>query len=168
MEWTDTLMLDSEVADSLGTVNTAMDFTRVLPLPGMTILCANTTSRDETAEALELLRGFRTSGRRIVLCDTRQLAVGKQFGREVVERGGAAMLISCGISGREVGIGARDAGLNLASVVVCNKLLSAGQVLAHRLSPGDVVLMVGLDDEASDQMAELLNERFSAKRTIAA
>jgi hypothetical protein len=168
MEWTDTLMLDSFDSLSAGESGAAMDFTRVLPLPGITLLCASATSRDETSAALKLLREFRTSGRRVVLCDTYSLVVGKQFGREVVEHGGAELLVSCGISGREVGIGARDAGLNLSSVVVCSKPLSGGQVLAHRLIAGDVVMMLGFDEPSSEQVAQLLIDRFSTSRAVAA
>ncbi|MGI9427520.1 MAG: hypothetical protein ACR2NM_02600 [Bythopirellula sp.] len=168
MEWTDTLMLDSFAAVSAGDSGAALDFTRVLPLPGITLLCANVNSSDETSAALKLLRGFRTSGRRVVLCNTYPLVAGKQFGQEVVEQGGAELLVSCGISGREVGIGARDAGLNLASVVVCTKPLSGGQVLAHRLAAGDVVMMLGFDEQSSDQVAQLLIDRFSAARAVAA
>ena len=166
MEWTDVLMLDSLVSTPEGASGAAMDFTRVLPLPGITLLCANATSHHETTAALELLRGFRTSGRRVVLCDTYPLVVGKQFGREVVDQGGAELLISCGISGREVGIGARDAGLNLASVVVCSKPLSGGQVLAHHMVHGDVVLMLGFDTRSSNQVAQLLSERCSTNSAV--
>lgn len=168
MEWTDTLMLDLGTTSSLGEPLTASEFTRVLHLPGVTLLSANATSRDETTSALELLRGFKASGRRVVLCDTTQFVVGKQFGREVVELGAVQLLVSCGISGREVGIGARDAGLNLASVVVCTKAQSGAQVLSHRLAPGDVVLLLGVDDETCDELAELLSNRFNLPEAIAA
>jgi len=146
----------------------AMDNTRVVALEGITLLCANATSRQETAAALELLRGFRATGRRVVLCDTSRLVVGKQFGHEVVESGAAQILVSCGISGREVGIGARDAGLDLASVVVCSKPLACGQVLANLLTPGDTVLLLGIDSTAYDEVCMLLTQRFSMQSAVAA
>ncbi len=168
MEWTDTLMLETESADLSSEPESVMDFTRVVALPGITLLCANATSRAETSAALELLRGFRATGRRVVLCDTAQLIVGKQFGCEVVESGAANLLVSCGISGREVGIGARDAGLDLASVVVCSNPLAGGQVLANQLTPGDTVLLLGIDEEVSAEVATLLDRRFSLRSAVAA
>ncbi len=168
MDWTDTLMLEAASNNSLAESNEAMQFTQVLTLPDVTLLCANATSRSETHAALELLRGFKASGRRVVLCDTTQFAVGRQFGCEVVEQGAANLLVSCGISGREVGIGARDAGLSLSGVVVCAKPNSGGQVLAHRLSAGDVVLLLGIDEQMCEELAELLTTRFSRNQALAA
>ena len=160
MEWTDTLMLETAPLGKLSEPEPLADYTRVVTLQGITLLCTNATSRQDTAAALELLRGFRVTGRRVVLCDTSRLVVGKQFGREVVEGGAAQMLVSCGISGREVGIGARDAGLNLASVVVCSKPLAGGQVLASQLATGDTVLLLGVDRETCDKLATLLSQRL--------
>jgi len=125
MDWTDTLMLEDAPSSAVSKrPGSAMDFTRVDALQGVTLLRVDTTSRHETASALKLLREFRATSRRVVLCDTTQLMVGKQFGHEVVESGAANLLVSCGIGGREVGIGARDAGLDLASVAlfVANRL----------------------------------------------
>jgi len=168
MEWTDTLMLETTPDATTCGADLALDFTRVVALQGITLLCANTTSRDQTASALELLRGFRAIGRRVVLCDTSRLVVGKQFGCEVVERGAANMLVSCGISGREVGIGARDAGLDLASVVVCSKPLAGGQVVASRLTPGDTVLLLGIDQATCDKVAKLMDHQLSMRSAVAA
>lgn len=168
MEWTDTLMLEAAPSALTRELDTAMESTRVIALEGITLLCANATSRDETTTALELLRGFRATGRRVVLCDTSRLVVGKQFGCEVVERGGANMLVSCGISGREVGIGARDAGLDLASVVVCSKPQAGGQVVASRLAPGDTVLLLGIDDRTCDEVVQLIDSQWSLRTAVAA
>ena len=168
MEWTDTLMLESEPTVLSIEAGTANDLTRIIPLQGVTLLCANTTSRAETTSALELLRGFRAAGRRVVLCNTSQLVVGKQFGSEVVERGEANLLVSCGISGREVGIGARDAGLDLASVLVCGKPLAGGQALACQLVPGDTVLLLGFDDAMCDEVSKLIDSQLCMKTAVAA
>ncbi len=168
MEWIDTLMFEPAPSGLSDGAGTATEFTRIVPLQGITLLCANTTSRSETASALELLRGFRATGRRVVLCDTSHLVVGKQFGCEVVERGGANLLVSCGISGREVGIGARDAGLDLASVLVCGKPLAGGQALACQLVPGDTVLLLGIDDATCDEVAKLIDTQLCMKTAVAA
>ncbi len=168
MEWTDTLMLDRISATTRGKSSGVQESTRVIPLPGITLLCATTSSREEISAALELLRGFRATGRRVVLCDTNELVVGKQFGSEVVETGGVSLLVSCGISGREVGIGARDAGLDLASVIVCNQPLAAGQVLRKQLTPGDTVLMLGIDNSTCMRLAATLEEHLVPRTVIAA
>jgi len=168
MEWTDTLMLGDPPSDLSCERNTALDFTRVVALPGVTLLCANATSRGQTTFALELLRGFRATTRRVVLCDTSRLVVGRQFGYEVVEKGAANLLVSCGISGREVGIGARDAGLDLSSVVICSQTLAGGQVLASRLAPGDTVLLLGMDRATSDEVVGILEKQLSMRSTVAA
>jgi len=168
MEWTDTLMFEAMPTVSLEQASSVSEMISVVSLEGVTLLHANTTSREETAAALELLRGFRAAGRRVVLCNTTELVVGKQFGHEVVEQGAAKILISCGISGREVGIGARDAGLDLASVVVCGKPMAASKVLANQLIPGDTVLLLGVDHEVFDEIVAQLELRFSAKLALAA
>ena len=168
MEWTDTLMLDTAPTAKLSKPEPEIDFTRVVTLQGITLLCTNATSRHDIAAALELLRGSRVTGRRVVLCDTSRLVVGKQFGREMVEGGDVQIVVSCGISGREVGIGARDAGLNLASVVVCGNALAGGQVLANQLAPGDTVLLLGIDKATCESVATLLSERAGGWRPAAA
>ncbi len=168
MEWTDTLMLERFSAAASNKSSEVQESTRVIPLPGITLLCATTSSRDEMSAALELLRGFRATGRRVVLCDTSELVVGKQFGSEVVETGGVSLLVSCGISGREVGIGARDAGLDLASVVVCSQPLAAGQVLRKQLIAGDTVLMLGIDHSTCMRLAGMLEEHLVPQTVIAA
>jgi len=168
MEWTDTLMLDAASPCKSSEAGPVMDYTRVVALHGITLLCTNATSRPEIAATLELLRGFRATDRRVVLCDTSRLVVGRQFGHEVVESGAAQMLISCGISGREVGTGARDAGLTLANVVVCSKPLAGGQVLASRLSKGDRVLLLGIDSETCGELVAMLTQRLSGRTVVAA
>jgi len=168
MEWTDTLMLETATTTMSQQPESALDYTRVFAVEGVTLLYANVTSRPEISAALKLLQSFRATGRRVVLCDTTELVVGKQFGCEVVEDGSAELLISCGISGREVGIGARDAGLDLSSVVICAKPLAGGQVLASQLAPGDTVLLLGIDNETCDEVAGILANRFSRRAALAA
>lgn len=168
MEWTDTLMF---APDSSGGSSKQVQPTksmRVMAMEGLTLLCANVTSRSETTTALEALRDFRATGRRVVLCDTSRLTVGRQFGCEVVEKGTANLIVSCGISGREVGIGARDAGLDLSSVVVCSQPLAGGQVLTSHITPGDTVLLLGIDEKTCDALAHMLEYHLSIKSSAAA
>ena len=86
----------------------------------------------------------------------------------MVRRGAAELLVSCGISGREVGIGARDAGLALSSVVVCHKPQAGGQVVASRLAPGDTVLLLGFDEPSCDEVVGMIESQLTARLSAAA
>ena len=168
MEWTDTLMFEAMPTISLGRTSPVLERTRVVSLEGVTLLHVSSTCREETVDALNLLRGFRATGRRVVLCNTSELVVGRQFGHQVVEQGAAKVLVSCGISGREVGIGARDAGLDLSSVVVCGEQMAASKVLSNQVMPGDTILLLGIDTEVFEEVVTQLEARFSVKPALAA
>jgi hypothetical protein len=77
----------------------------------------------------------------------------------MVVEGGATVLVSCGRSGREVAIGARDAGLDLSNVVVCRDAFSACELLSCRLAPGDTLLLLGVDQVACERLIQLLDNR---------
>jgi len=159
--------------DSLVDVPADADCVRVISAPGMSLLYANAKTEDEAVFALELLRGFRAVGRRVVLCDTSQLTTdsqpaGTEFGRTLVHDGSAEILITCGPGGREVAVGARDAGLDLASVVVCRAALETCAVLAGRLTPGDTVLLLGIQQAVCDRLVALLNKRALPTVAVAA
>jgi len=104
---------------------------RVLAVHGISLVHANGRGSEELAAALEILRGFRATGRRVVLCNTSMLTPGRQNGRSLVEKGGAQAVVSCGVHGRDLAIGARDAGLDLASVVVCPDVKAACEALVN-------------------------------------
>lgn len=163
MEWTDTLMLEPKRTISIADAQRAVASARVVTVQGITLLQIDSMSREELDSSLEILRGFRATGRRIVLCDTSDLVVGRQFGAGIVEQGGAELLISCGISGRNVAIGARDSGLSLANVVVCNKAEAACDVLSCRLVPGDTVMLLGIDRKTCDELVATLEQRLSPR-----
>jgi len=168
MEWSDILKFDPVADSPPSAADVAEKYTREIALPGLMLLHAETTSRAETAGALNLLREFSTAGRRVVLCDTTNMVVGRQLGREVVESGGATVLVSCGLSGREVGIGARDAGLELSNVVVCSSAASGTQVLLNQLRFDDTVLLLGIDEATCNVIASQLGTRFQYKPALAA
>jgi len=159
--------------DSLIDISAKTDCVRVISLQGMSLLYANAKTFAQTVLALELLRGFRAAGRRVVLCDTLSLTAGSQsedreLGHALVEEAGAEVLITCGTTGRDVAVGARDAGLNLASVVVCREATGACGVLADLLAPGDTILLLGIQQSVCDQLVETLNKRSSPKVAAAA
>jgi len=172
MDWIDTLMLESKrdgaaTGDRLPAGATLVDTThalsaRLIAVEGISLIHVNGTTRDEIASALELLRGFRATGRRIVLCDTASMVAGRQLGRELVEGGNASTVVTCGAHGRDLAIGARDAGLDLSSVVVCRDAFAASEVLSCRLAPGDTVLMWGVGAKACELLVAGLEKRFAA------
>ena len=177
MEWTDTLMLevnrqrsaaeDEVSSERAGRETVQAVSARVVAVQGISLLHAGQGTQNESIAVLELLRGFRTTGRRVVMCDNSCLAIGRQFGRDLVQHGAAEMVVSCGLQGRDLAIGARDAGLDLASVVVCLDALVGCEVLIHRLAQGDTVLLWGIEQETCNHLVVQLDKRLS-ERTLAA
>lgn len=149
-----------------------VDGVNITPVQDVQLLHARVHTHEETETVLKLLRGFSTVGRRVVLCDTSCLSddyhtVERQLGHTLVEKGHAELLISCGLCGREVAIGARDEGLELANVVVCGDARSASEVLAYRVQPGDSVLLLGVGDETRARLVLSLNNRLSRSAVAA-
>jgi len=166
MEWTDTLFLEPSNLGAASTKRAVADDVQVIPVQGVSLLHARVHTHEETEAALKLLRGFRASGRRVVLCDTSYLiedyhSVQRQLGHALVEIGHAEVVVSSGLCGREVGIGARDEGLELANVVVCGDARSACEVLTHQLIAGDTVLLLGVDNESRARLILSLEKRLS-------
>ena len=166
MEWTDTLMLEPTDQGAAKSERIVADGVQVTPVQGVSLLHARVHSHEETEAALKLLRGFRAAGRRLVLCDTSYLTddyhtMQRQLGHALVGVGEAEVLVSCGSCGREVAIGARDEGLELANVIVCGNARSACKVLTHQLVPGDTVLLLGVDNETRARLILSLEKRLS-------
>lgn len=171
MEWIDTLMLEPKrestidgthrfgegsSVDSIKAVSA-----RVLAVQGVSLLHAAGRTTEELTAALEILRGFRAAGRRVVLCDTSTLAPGRQVGQSLVRDCGVEAVVSCGTHGRDLAIGARDAGLDLASVIVCRDVKAACEALVYRLNPGDTVLLWGVDQVTCNRLVMWLEKHFS-------
>lgn len=133
---------------------------RVIAADGVSLMHVEAGRWQQIADALKLLRGFRATSRRVVLCDGSALeADGREIsfadlGRAMVEAGNAELLICTGTGGRQVALAARDAGLPLSAVIVCSDTLSAGKVLLDRLLPGDMVLLVGADAALCRQLGQ--------------
>jgi len=167
MDWTETIMMDPTRRLSIANSQQLVSSARVLTAQGVTLLQMDAKSGNEIEAALEVLRGFRAVGRRVVLCDTSSLVVGRPFGSRVVQQGAAEMLVSCGLSGREIAIGARDAGLSLGNVVVCTQATAAIEVAASRLVPGDIVLLLGIEEKTCDRLVAALGQRLSVRLAAA-
>ena len=178
MEWIDTLMLEpkrenTNDANARPGGDSAIDSikavsARVLAVQGVSLLHAFGRNSEELTAALEILRAFRATGRRVVLCDTTNLAPGRQVGRLMVENSGVEAVVSCGAHGRELAIGARDAGLDLASVIVCPGVKAACESLVRRLCPGDTVLLWGVDQQTCNRIVMWLEKHFVESCHVAA
>jgi len=96
--------------------------------------------------ALELLRDFDASGRRICVCgdmgDLGDTAATwhRTLGAEVVTRCGADRLVALGHYASDVVQGATEAGMPIDSIEVCQRFELLASRLVEELEPGDVVL----------------------------
>ena len=109
--------------------------------------------------ALELLREFDAAGRRIVVCGDmgelgeQSLALHWQLGKQIVEIGGAEVLIACGQFARHVVAGG-PAGRHAPAAVpiACETVDDALPYLGQAMLPGDVVLVKGSRMMAMERM----------------
>ncbi len=112
--------------------------------------------------ALELLRDFDTSGRRIVVCgDMAELgdeaeAMHYKLGDQVVTLCGADLLVACGQWAAEVVAGARAAGMPLDASMSCREPKDALECFGSQLRPGDVVLVKGSRAMGMERLVEAL------------
>lgn len=170
MDWSDTELFEPKlyVGDT-----TSQEAVRVFPVQEVTLLQGNLGTYEDTDFAIHSLRGHTAEGRRVVLCNTSGMvenytSVERQLGRALVEEGDAEVLISSGKFGREVAIGARDVGLSLSNVVVCNDMPSACRVLGNQLQPGDTVLLLGVEDADRARLVLSLEKRLARPLRAAA
>lgn len=168
MDWMDTLFLEPNGPDGNYRVyQEVVKASQITPVHGVSLLHIPVSNHEEAHAALKTLERFRAVRRRVVLCDTSTLLsegcrfAERQLGHAVVETGHAELLVTSGPGGREVGIGARDRGMELANVVVCGEAQSACEVLSHRLSPGDTVLLLATDKETRARLVLSLEKRLS-------
>ena len=71
---------------------------------------------------------------------------------------------SCGNGGRDLAVGARDAGLPLGRVVVCRDEATARNVLGDSIHAGDTVLALGVNMEACQRLADRLESNSNCSR----
>jgi UDP-N-acetylmuramoyl-tripeptide--D-alanyl-D-alanine ligase len=113
--------------------------------------------------ALELLRDFETSGRRIVVCgDMAELGsdaplLHAQLGNQVVTLCGADLLIACGEHAGQVVAAARAAGMPHAHAIPCRTPEDALPYLGQAILPGDVVLVKGSRVVAMERIVDALH-----------
>ena len=162
MDWSDTILFEHY---KKSTPVLSEEVVQVFPVQGVTLLQARISKHNDTESANESLRGFRAA-RRVVLCDTAGMSdtvsgVERQLGHALARDGEADLVVSCGRGGRDVAVGARDEGLPLANVVVCNDARSACEVLANQVAHGDTVLLMGVDDQVRARLVLSLEKRLA-------
>lgn len=114
--------------------------------------------------ALEHLRDFDAAGRRIVVCGdmaelgTQSIALHWQIGKDIVQIGGAELVIACGQFARHVTAGARSTGLIRARAVPCDTLEDAMPYVGQAILPGDIVLVKGSRVMAMERLIEALKQ----------
>jgi UDP-N-acetylmuramoyl-tripeptide--D-alanyl-D-alanine ligase len=121
--------------------------------------------------ALELLGDFESAGRRIVVCgDTaefgRSIALHWQMGKEIVQFGGADLVIACGQFARHVTAGARATGLERARAVPCDTVEDAMPFIGQIVMPGDTVLVKGSRLMAMERVIEGLKAEAAGRTPV--
>ncbi len=137
----------------------------VTEIRGATII-NDTYNSNPTAmrAALELLRDFDAAGRRIVICGDmaelgpQAIAFHWQIGKDIVQIGGAELVIACGRFARHVTAGARSTGLVRARTVPCDTLEDALPLVGQAVMPGDIVLVKGSRVMAMERVIDALKE----------
>jgi hypothetical protein len=135
-------------------------------VPGVTLLHTPHATAAAAEAALKSLRGFGTEGRRVAWCNPAELARTpatdvRSWGRRLVEMGGAELVVVFGSGGRDMAVGARDAGLPLGRVVVCRDEATARNVLGDSIAAEDVVLALGVGSDGCQRLADRLESRFA-------
>ena len=157
----------------LGTLPLASEPGALISVRGTTLLHAPHATPNAVDAALKSLRGFRTTGRRIVWCNSTELARAPKvdlaaWGRKLVELGEAQMVIMQGVGGRDMAIAARDTGLPIGRVVVCSDDIAARNVLGDSIRRGDAVLALGITADSCYKLAERLESRFERELLVTA
>jgi UDP-N-acetylmuramoyl-tripeptide--D-alanyl-D-alanine ligase len=146
----------------------------VTEIRGATII-NDTYNSNPTAmrAALELLREFDAAGRRIVICGDmaelgpQSIARHWQLGKDIVQIGGAELLIACGRFARHITAGARSTGLDRARAVPCDTIEDAMPYVGQAVLPGDIVLVKGSRVMAMERIVEALKQYPQPVRSVA-
>ena len=153
-----------EAAAALGRFDGVPMRCEVIEVRGATIVNdAYNASPTAMRAALELLRDFETSGRRIVVCgDMAELGsdaplLHSQLGNQVVTLCGADLLIACGEYSGHVVAAARAAGMPHAHAIPCRTPDDALPFLGQAILPGDVVLVKGSRVMAMERIVDALH-----------
>ncbi len=144
----------------------------VFNLPAGAVLHAPQAAPAAAEAALKSLRGFKAAKRRVVWCNSAELVrtanqCAVDWGRKLVEIGGADLAVVCGAGADELALAARDAGMALGHVVVCRDDATARNVLGDSVAAGDVVLALGVSGDSCQRLVERLESKFTPKKKSA-
>ncbi|MGO9112283.1 MAG: UDP-N-acetylmuramoyl-tripeptide--D-alanyl-D-alanine ligase [Thermoguttaceae bacterium] len=154
-----------QIASALANYQAVPMRCEVTEIRGATII-NDTYNSNPTAmrAALELLRDFDAAGRRIVICGdmaelgAQSIAWHWQMGKDIVQIGGAELVIACGRFARHVTAGARSTGLDRARAVPCDTIEDAMPYVGQAVLPGDIVLVKGSRVMAMECLVEALKQ----------
>jgi UDP-N-acetylmuramoyl-tripeptide--D-alanyl-D-alanine ligase len=160
-----------EIAAALAQYQAVPMRCEVIDIRGATII-NDTYNSNPTAmrAALELLCDFDAAGRRIVICGDmaelgpESIARHWQMGKDIVQIGGAELVIACGQFARHVTAGARSTGLVRARAVPCDTVEEAMPYVGQAVLPGDIVLVKGSRVMAMERVIEALKQ-FPQRRS---
>jgi len=116
--------------------------------------------------ALDVLDGWPTRGRRVLVCgDMKELGprgphLHRQLGCEIARRRSVDCLVAVGPLSANVVESARAAGMDPAAVAYCDSIDQAAGVIGRTVRPGDVVLVKGSRVMQLEKTIEPLRERF--------
>jgi UDP-N-acetylmuramoyl-tripeptide--D-alanyl-D-alanine ligase len=160
-----------EIASALETFQAVPGRCEVREIRGATIINDACNSDPSAMQAaLDLLREFDASGRRIVVCGAsaepaqRGAAGHWRLGKEIILRGGAELVVACGEFARHVTSGARAAGLARTRAIPCDTVDDVLPYLGQAILPGDVVLITGSPMMGMERLVEAL-EQYPKRRT---
>ena len=162
-----------EIAAALALYQAAPMRSEIIEIRGAMII-NDTCNLDPTAmrTALELLRDFESAGRRIVICGDmaefgpQSIALHWQMGKEIVQVGGADLIIACGQFARHVTAGARATGLERARAVPCDTVEAAIPYIGQIVMPGDTVLLKGSPLMAMERVIDGLKGQASGSARV--
>jgi UDP-N-acetylmuramoyl-tripeptide--D-alanyl-D-alanine ligase len=159
-----------EIAAALSKYDAAPTRCEVVEIRGaMVINDTRNVNPPAIRAALELLRDFDVAGRRIMICgdiagpSPKSIELHWRMGKDIVQIGGAELVIACGDFARHVTAGTRAAGLDRARAVPCETVEAAMPYIGQVVMPGDAVLVKGSPQMAMQRVIESLKGK-AAKR----
>jgi hypothetical protein len=140
------------------------DEPRLISVPGATVMSTTESSPKQATLALKSLRGFRATGRRRVWVDSTELSQTPgvdltHWGSRILELSRVDTLLVTGQGSHQLALAARDAGLSVSQVTVCQDHAVARNLLCDTIAAGDATLLLGINQESTNKVVERLGSR---------